>query len=294
MTDRQRSFLKWTAFGVLVLAFLLYAVPIVRRHLESYESHRQQAEWSNMLQQQSSSGQAVFEESSPDGSENPAVLSKFNEFLKLNPETVGWIDVADGYLSLPVVQHSDNEYYLKHDFYGKDSSSGTIYLDMRIDPKLRYDNTVVYGHNLGTTTAMFNVLTKFRNPAYVSEHPIVQFDTLYREGYYVIFSVFIASTKKEHGEVFDYINPLNFSTPEQKQEFLNQLQERTIINVDVDVDVDDELLTLSTCTYEFEGARLGVVARRLRDGETPGDFANLPATAAANPKMPEIWEALYR
>ena len=40
-----------------------------------------------------------------------------------------------------------------------------------------------------------------------------------------------------------------------------------LFDTSVDVEYGDELLTLSTCTYEFKEARFVVVARRVRDGE---------------------------
>ena len=52
-------------------------------------------------------------------------------------------------------------------------------------------------------------------------------------------------------------------------QFLNQLRLRTIINTGVDVNTSDTLLTLSTCTYEFNEACFVVVACRVREGRIP-------------------------
>ena len=45
------------------------------------------------------------------------------------------------------------------------------------------------------------------------------------------------------------------------------MRRRSLFDTSVDVEYGDELLTLSTCTYEFKEARFVVVARRVRDGE---------------------------
>jgi RHS repeat-associated protein len=53
-------------------------------------------------------------------------------------------------------------------------------------------------------------------------------------------------------------------------EFMNYVYNvriRSLINCPVMVNEDDQLLTLSTCSYEFSGFRTVVVARKLREGE---------------------------
>ena len=40
----------------------------------------------------------------------------FNELLKKNPDTVGWIQVKGTNINYPIVQTTDNSYYLTHAF----------------------------------------------------------------------------------------------------------------------------------------------------------------------------------
>ena len=40
----------------------------------------------------------------------------FNELLKKNPDTVGWIEVKGTNINYPIVQTTDNSYYLTHAF----------------------------------------------------------------------------------------------------------------------------------------------------------------------------------
>ena len=49
----------------------------------------------------------------------PPVQPGFNALLEQNPETIGFLEIAD-MLALPVVQReNDNEFYLSHGFEGK-------------------------------------------------------------------------------------------------------------------------------------------------------------------------------
>ena len=71
-------------------------------------------------------------------------------------------------------------------------------------------------------------------------------------------------------------------------QMVGQMQIRSIINAPVDVLPGDELLTLSTCTYEFDDARLVVVARKVREGESASVDVGA-ATLNPKPLYPQIW-----
>lgn len=74
--------------------------------------------------------------------------------------------------------------------------------------------------------------------------------------------------------------------------FVQSVLRRSLINTNVDVEYGDQLLTLSTCTYEFSEARFVVVARKVREGEsTEVDTAS--ASMNSNPLMPDVWYELY-
>lgn len=226
------------------------------------------------------------EENSPkvDGMQN-----QYQELFAINPDIVGWLDIASGKLSTPVMQ-KDNEYYLTHDFYHNESKHGAVFMDERNQRK--DSNLILYGHNLPSDKSMFNILTNYKKPEYYAQYPTFTFNTLFDNQEYVIFSVFLASTLPEHGESFDYINKLNFPSEAAKTDYLAELQKRSMLDTGVDVNASDQIVTLSTCSYEFTEARLAVVGRKLREGEKASDFgANVKE--ATNPLMPEIWQKTY-
>lgn len=221
----------------------------------------------------------------------PVMLPEYRKLYEINSDIVGWLNIGDGLLSTPVMQR-DNEYYLTHDFYGEEDKHGQVFLDKGNSPQLTDDNTILYGHNITSDRSMFNILTRYKDPQFAQEHPIIQLNTLYSRQKYAVAAVYIASTRPEHGELFDYISYLKFSTRDAKQAYISQIQKRSLIDTGVKLTADDRLLTLSTCTYEFADARLVVVARQLREGETAEDFGG-EVTKRENPVMPEIWDELF-
>ena len=74
-----------------------------------------------------------------------------------NKDTVGFIKVNGTNISYPVLQSSDNEYYLRHSFDNTYSQAGWIYMDYRNDSTLKDRNTIIYGHNMLNNT-MFSEL----------------------------------------------------------------------------------------------------------------------------------------
>lgn len=221
----------------------------------------------------------------------PQMLPEYRALYEKNKDIVGWLNIGGGLLSTPVMQR-DNEYYLTHNFYGEQDNHGQVFLDERNAEDLSDDNTILYGHNITSDKSMFNVLTNYKDANFVSQNPTIQVNTLYQKYHYAVAAVYVASTRPEHGEVFDYINYLKFSTRTAKEAYIAQIEKRSLLDTGVKMTADDNLLTFSTCTYEFADARLVVVARRLRDDEKPEDFGT-SVVKRENPLMPEIWTKLF-
>ena len=271
--------------------------------MESYDSSQTQPELQQLYHQGSLSARQLgrswcreasgdqqntaSDTQSPDGM---TMLPEYQALYEINSDIVGWVNIGNGLLSTPVMQR-DNEYYLTHNFYGEEDNHGQVFLDERNSPDLSDDNTILYGHNITSDRSMFNVLTNFRDPEFVAENPVIQVNTLYQKYRYAVAAVYLAATP-EHGEIFDYINYLKFSTQDAKEAYIAQIEKRSMLDTGVELTADDKLLTFSTCSYEFADARLVVVARRLRDGETTEDFGK-EVVLTEDPLMPEIWTELF-
>ena len=216
----------------------------------------------------------------------------FAALWEINPDIVGWISIDGTDLDYPVVQTTDNTTYYRTNFEGEYSEHAVPFVDAAVDLSKPSTNTIIYGHNIRTDGQMFNILKGYTSLEYYQQHPVVQFDSVYRKGKYKIISVFYTSTLAEHGEIFPYHEFIDAASEQETQEYIDDVLIRSIINTGVDVLPSDELLTLSTCTYEFHEARFVIVARKVRDGESE-TVDTSQATMNPSPLYPDIWYQLF-
>ena len=202
------------------------------------------------------------------------INTSFYELLNENPETVGWLNVPNTQTHNPVVKTTDNDKYLTTNFEGESSRYGAIFADMNntfAKGPLLSTNTILYGHHM-RDGQMMGELKKYRELDFYKENPVVEFTTIYspKVTRWKVFSVFVinADPSDDNGNVFNYMKN-EFSTQSEFNEFLQNCYQRSIITTPVqDVTESDKILTLSTCIYDFNNARLVVVARMVRDGES--------------------------
>ena len=202
----------------------------------------------------------------------PAVTPEprdFTALLERNPEVIGWIKIDDTDVDLPVMQREgDNSYYLKHDLDGNWDDLGLPYLDYECDIQ-QSRHLILYGHNMGVgDTVRFSSLQNYRKPEYYQEHPVIELDSLNGGQYYKIVAVYAITTRESDGDVFHFNQYVNFADDAAEQEYLDEVAKRSFYTTGDYARADERLLTLCTCTYEMSDARLLIMARPLRDGET--------------------------
>ena len=97
----------------------------------------------------------------------PFMNVNFDELLSKNSDTVGWIKIDGTSVNYPVVQTSDNDYYLSHAFNKKKNSGGWIFADYRVDFEDFGKNTIIYGHNMNNKT-MFGSVPQMLYKSYLN------------------------------------------------------------------------------------------------------------------------------
>jgi len=169
------------------------------------------------------------------------------------PEAMSWIRIEGTRIDYPVAQGKDNQYYVTHLIDGTRNKNGAIFIDYRNSADLSDKNTIFYGHHM-KSGAMFAGLVDYKDIAFYREHPIVEL--FLPEGNYI-------------GEIYSaYITPADSSTftPKFKNnkkfaEYLEMTMKKSLIDTGIKVTAEDRIVTLSTCTYEYDDARFVVHAR---------------------------------
>ena len=64
-----------------------------------------------------------------------------------NPDIIGWLEIEGTKINYPVLQSSDNKYYLNHNYRKKETELGSIFLDCNYDFDIPSSNLLIYGHN---------------------------------------------------------------------------------------------------------------------------------------------------
>lgn len=93
----------------------------------------------------------------------------FNALLKLNPDTVGWVEIEDTHINYPILQGDDDLEYASKDFKGEGSISGSIYLSASNSGDFGDYYNIIYGHHMANG-AMFGDIEKFMDEDYFFSH----------------------------------------------------------------------------------------------------------------------------
>lgn len=189
---------------------------------------------------------------------------KFRRLLEINPDFIGWLTIDGTSVDYPVVYTpEDEQHYLRKDFEGKDSMSGTLFLSAGSDPEKPSDNLLIYGHNMRAGT-MFHPLLSYEDEDFYQKHRIIHFDTIYRDGEYVVIAAFRAEIQPASQGGFMYYNFHEASSEEEFRQYVSECKARTAYPIEETAEYGDELLTLSTCSYHAKEGRFVVVARKIR------------------------------
>ncbi len=178
----------------------------------------------------------------PDDEPQRKVNELFNSLIDINKETVGWLTVNNTNIDYPVVQATDNEYYLNNDFEHHKNYNGWIFADYRNNMEDLDENTIIYGHNKYLNNTMFGSLNNVLNEEWLNnpDNLIIKFNNLYQDMEWQIFSIY------KINKTNDYLTT-SFSSKQAYKKFLRIIKTRSMKDFEVEVSTDDKILTLSTC-----------------------------------------------
>lgn len=176
----------------------------------------------------------------------------FESLLVRNEDIVGWIYCPDTVINYPVVKGCNNEEYLHKDIDDNYIVSGTLFADYRNNSLAKDSKSIIYGHNMKNGT-MFAALTKYKNQKYYDNHPMMYYMT--SQGNYKI-ELFSGQIVKPNDKIY---SP-TFNEP-TKKEFLDKYKKNSSFESNVKIEDNDNIIVLSTCSYEFDNARYILIGK---------------------------------
>lgn len=164
---------------------------------------------------------------------------------KINSQVAAWITIPGADISYPVVQGTDDEYYLNHNFRKAEDLFGGIFLEHNNKKDLTGSHSIIYGHNM-EGNMMFANLNRYEQPEFLKSCPEIEILTPERKFLYKIFSVEQASSQSA---AFEYGYEL--SSPAYKLQ-LTELKNNSMYDTGIEPEESAPVVTLVTCNSHLD------------------------------------------
>lgn len=179
-----------------------------------------------------------------------------DNLFEKNIDYRGWIKIDNTNINYPILQGQDNEEYLYKDINNEYIVSGSIFMNY-LNNGFDDQNTVLFGHNMKNGT-MFANLKKYKEEDFFYNNNYIEIEL--SNGQYLkykVFSVYIT-------DINDNYTKTSFEDKDEYKEFLERIKNKSIYKSDISVNENDKIITLSTCSYEFNDARMVVHGKLLK------------------------------
>lgn len=263
---KNRKFISLLVFFVSLAVLIFSGYKLIKYKLESDATNAQISALEEIADVEEVLDESdAPEEPAADSSEkslywkylNTPLLSVNLSALKQeNSDTVAWLQVLGTNINYPVVQASDNRFYLYHSFDRSYNRAGWVFLDYRNDDNLGDKNNIIYAHGR-TDKTMFGSLRNLLTTSWINppENYLIRTKTAESSSVWQIFSIYVIPTTS------DYIET-EFKSDAEFENFLSTMKARSDHDFATEVTTEDKVLTLSTC-YD-EKSRIVVHAKLLK------------------------------
>lgn len=166
------------------------------------------------------------------------------------PDVAGWLTIPNTNVEYPFAWYRDNNYYLRRDLDGNALQAGTLFMDYRCKKDFSSPNTIIYGHHM-KNGSMFGSLQSFNNEVFFENN---RYGTIYlpNDTLTLTFFAYMVINPDTEQEVYDVSPSANY---------LNYVEKNARYYRKVELTGQDRIVTLSTCAYEFEDARMVLLAK---------------------------------
>ena len=188
----------------------------------------------------------------------------FPAWQSLNSDVQAWIQNESIRVDYPILKSPDNEYYLTRDLDLSYKAMGSIFFDYRNKTDFSDPNTIIYGHNFDNGL-MFSNLVWYKSQQFYEQNPVYYLYTpeqVYRVD--IAAGIVVSETDTTYLVV-------DFNSDAEFHSLIQKIEENSVIETEIELTPSDRLVTLYTCTNDWQGQRFVVIGKI-----TPlGSFAGL-------------------
>ncbi len=167
----------------------------------------------------------------------------FDALLAINPDTIGWIRFypEPKEISYPVVQGTDNDYYLHNTFSANENTLGAIFLNYTNKSDFSDRNSIIYGHRM-RDGSMFRHLEDYEDESFWEDNPYFYIYTV--DGRELKYHIYSTGVVKDTSDTY----LTEFASDAEFQSFIDYTKSVAAYDTGVEVTTSDKIVTLSTCT----------------------------------------------
>lgn len=228
-----RVFVLIIAAGVLIFS----SYSLTESYLNYKEDEKKYAEINEMFVQEAEVSKDTAMSYSSNSDE---WVWDYEAMLEYNEEAKGYIKLDGTRIQYPIVEHTDNDFYLYRGTDKISNGSGSIFVDYRT-AGLEGGMCILYGHNM-RDGSMFKDLTKFKEPEFCEDNQVFDVYIGYKHYKYYVFSTF--SAKDIDSSVYQF----GFTDDSDFQAWINRVYSKSTYDFDYGKpDVNDKIIMCSTC-----------------------------------------------
>lgn len=240
---------------VILFFVFIFSISMLYMLYYFYDAYKEKKLYANLLD-------TIKIEQQEIGETKTERMLQVEQLKKENSDIVAWLEIEGTNINYPVLQGSDNEYYLTRNYKKEKTNSGSLFLDKDYDFTIPSSNLLIYGHRT-KKKIMFEDLIKYKEESFYQHHPNIRFTTIEEDSIYEIIAVFYGRVYyQDEKDVFRYYYFINAKNEEEYNKFVSNAKKESIYDTGKTAKYGEQLLTLSTCEYSQKDGRFAVVAKK--------------------------------
>lgn len=189
----------------------------------------------------------------------PLLDIDMDALYEINRDFCGWLYFPALDISYPVVQSTDNDYYLRRSFEGESLTAGTLFMDWAAVNDWSDRNTFIFGHNMNNGSMFGRFREMVDDPSICASDPYFYIYTPTEVYTYEIFSYYIVKADSDRY--------MTFTTDMTYDYYVQWALDNSLYQPEEELDFSERgnIVSLSTCSgVHGSGKRMLVHGVRIR------------------------------